>query len=444
VPVRDPAELVGPEALRADAVAGFLVFLVALPLCLGISMASGFPPFAGVITAVVGGLVATFLGSAPLAIKGPAAGLIVIVLAAVEELGGGDPVRGYTRTLAVVVVSGGLIALLGLAKAGRLGDLVPRSVVHGMLAAIGVVIVSKQAHAVLGVTPTAKGPLGLLGELPRSLAAANPAITGLGVLGLVVLFAWPRLRAVSPLGKVPAPLVVLLVTMPIGGLLGLGEARVPTWGDAVFRVGPEHLVRVPERLAAVVTFPDFAPLVEPAFWKHVALFTLVAGLESVLSAKAIETLDPWQRRASLDRDLVAQGAANVVAGLLGGLPMITEIVRSSANVDGGGRTRRANLFHGLVLLFFVALAPGLVHRIPLAALAAMLVYTGCRLAHPRELVRAWKAGPACFAGFATTVLVTLAVDLLAGIAAGALVEVGSGFLRGRAARWRARASAAQR
>jgi MFS superfamily sulfate permease-like transporter len=171
VPVRDPAELVGPEALRADAVAGFLVFLVALPLCLGISMASGFPPFAGVITAVVGGLVATFLGSAPLAIKGPAAGLIVIVLAAVEELGGGDPVRGYTRTLAVVVVSGGLIALLGLAKAGRLGDLVPRSVVHGMLAAIGVVIVSKQAHAVLGVTPTAKGPLGLRGGQPRDHGA---------------------------------------------------------------------------------------------------------------------------------------------------------------------------------------------------------------------------------------------------------------------------------
>ncbi len=442
--LRDPAELVGLAAWRADAIAGFLVFLVALPLCLGISVASGFPPFAGVTTAVVGGFVATFLGSAPLTIKGPAAGLIVIVLGAVEELGGGDPLRGYARTLAVVVVSGALIALLGLARAGRLGDVVPRSAVHGMLAAIGVVIVSKQAHAVFGVTPTAKEPLGLLAELPRSLAMANPAITALGVLGVVVLLAWPRLRAVPGFGKVPAPLVVLLVTMPLGVLLGLEEARVLQWGEVTFRVGPEHLVRVPERLSAVLAFPDFAPLAEPLFWKHVALFTLVAGLESVLSAKAIATLDPWRRSASLDRDLVAQGAANVVAGMLGGLPMISEIVRSSANVAYGGRTRRANFFHGLFLLLFVALAPALVHRIPLAALAAMLVYTGCRLAHPREFVRAWKAGPEGFAGFATTVLVTVAVDLLAGIAAGALVEIGSGFARARASRWRGRADAAQR
>jgi len=422
--LRDPAELVGPAAWRADAVAGFLVFLVALPLCLGISMASGFPPFAGVVTAVVGGLVATFLGSAPLTIKGPAAGLIVIVLAAVEELGAGDPLRGYTRTLAVVVVSGACIALLGVARAGRIVDRVPRSAVHGMLAAIGVIIVAKQLHAVLGVTPQAKSPLGLLAELPHSVATASPAITAIGVLGLAVLFGWSRVLRVPLLGRLPAPLVVLLCAVPLGVLFGLDAPHAQVWGSLHAHVGSEYLVRVPARLAEVVTFPDFGLLARPVFWKHVVLFTLVAGLESALSAKAVEALDPWGRRASLDRDLVAQGVANVVAGMLGGLPMISEIVRSSANVDNGGRTRRANFFHGLFLLLCVALVPALVHRIPLAALAAMLVYTGCRLAHPRELVRAWRAGPSLLAGFVVTVVVTLAVDLLVGIAAGALAELG--------------------
>jgi MFS superfamily sulfate permease-like transporter len=289
-----------------------------------------------------------------------------------------------------------------------------------MLAAIGAMLVGKQAHILLGVSPTAKAPLGLLEELPRSVAIANPAIAAIGGLGLVVLVVWPALRTVRGLGRVPAPLVVLLVTMPLGAVLGLGETRVMAWGSWL---GPEHLVRVPAQLSAALTHPDFAPLAEPVFWKHVVLFTVVAGLESLLSAKAIDALDPWGRRASLDRDLVAQGAGNVLAGLLGGLPMISEIARSSANVEYGGRTRLANFFHGLFLLGFVALGPALLQRIPLAALAAMLVYTGARLAHPRELVRAWQEGAAAFAGFVTTVTVTLAVDLLAGIAAGSAVFV---------------------
>jgi MFS superfamily sulfate permease-like transporter len=427
---RDPAELQGPRALRADATSGFMVFLIALPLCLGISMASGFPPFAGVITAVVGGLLATLLGSAPLTIKGPAAGLIVIVLGAVEELGHGDPVRGYKQALAVVVVSGALLALLGLGKAGRLGDFFPMAAVHGMLAAIGIIIMSKQIHVVLGVTPTAKEPLGLLLEIPRSVAKANPGIALIGGIALLVLFLWPKMKSVPIVGRVPGPLVVLLLAIPLGYGFGLGREHLVHMGGLNFSVGPRYLVRVPDRLLDIVTFPDFSPIAHGAFWKHVMLFTLVAGLESLLSAKAIDTMDPWRRRTNLDRDLLAQGVSNLVAGMLGGLPMISEIVRSSANVDNGGRTRRANFFHGLFLLLFIALAPGLVHRIPLAALAAMLVYTGTRLASPKEFAHAKEIGTEQLVVFVCTVIVTLAVDLLAGIAAGILVKLVVHLARG--------------
>ena len=201
--------------LRADLVSGFLVFLIALPLCLGIAMASNFPPVTGVVTAVVGGLIATFVGSAELTIKGPAAGLIVIALGAVQELGAGDAVAGYHRTIAVVVIAGVLQVLLSRLRAGELGDFFPSAVVHGMLAAIGVIIVSKQTHTALGVAPIAREPLKLLAEIPHSLANMNPEVALIGILSLVLLFGIPKLPF-SWAKKVPAPMVVLLITVPLG------------------------------------------------------------------------------------------------------------------------------------------------------------------------------------------------------------------------------------
>jgi MFS superfamily sulfate permease-like transporter len=217
-------------------------------------------------------------------------------------------------------------------------------------------------------------------------------------------------------------LVVLLVAIPLSRAFDLSHQHHVNWGSMAFDVGPQFLVRVPQRLLDAVTFPDFSPLPTVAFWKHVMLFTFVAGLESLLSAKAIDTLDPWGRSSNFNQDLIAQGAGNMVAGLLGGLPMISEIVRSSANVAAGGRTRMANFFHGLFLFLFVALVPWLVHLIPLSALAAMLVVTGFRLASPSHFRHAAEIGKEQLSIFATTVVVTLAVDLLAGIAAGVVLK----------------------
>jgi MFS superfamily sulfate permease-like transporter len=416
---------------KDDLLSGFLVFLIALPLCLGIASASKFPPVAGILTAIVGGILGTALGSARLTIKGPAAGLIVIVLGAVEELGDpSDPLAGYRRALAVGVVAGFVQIALALARAGALSDSFPPTVVHGMLAAIGVIIVSKQSHVVLGVKPAGKEPLELLAELPVSVAKLNPEIFVIGLVSLAILFGLPKVP-LKWVKRVPAPMVVTVVAIGLERLFTLDQEHTYLWNGHAYSVGPaQYLVQLPGRLLDAVTFPDFSRVLSGTSLKYVAMFTLVGSIESLLSAKAIDQLDPQHRQQDLSRDLLATGVANVVAAFIGGLPMISEIVRSSANITNGAKSRLSNLFHGGFLLLFVALFPGLLSEIPLAALGAMLIYTGLRLASPREFVRTFRIGADQLAVFVTTLVVTLATDLLLGVAAGVVLEIALQLKRG--------------
>ncbi len=417
-----------------DLPAGFLVFLVALPLCLGISLASGFPPIAGVLTAIVGACITTAISDSELTIKGPAAGLIVIVLGAMQALGysGGldaeADLQAYRMTLAVACVAGVLQVLFGLFRAGVLGDFFPTAVVHGMLAAIGVIIMLKQLPVAVGQKAVGE-PLEILLHLPHTLAKANPAIAMIGLTSLAILFLWPYLRRLPGLGllrRVPAQLAVLLVAMPIGAALGLGRDHDYRFAGASYPLGPAFLVNVPRHLVAALVVPDFSVFTSPAtrvtgaVW--VTMFAVVGSLESLLSAKAIDMVDPWRRKTRLDRDLVAVGAANVAAASIGGLPMISEIVRSKANIDNGARTRFAELWHGLFLLAFVVCVPGLVASIPLAALAAMLVYTGSRLASPTEFISVYRIGREQLLIFASTLVGVLATDLLVGVLIGVAVK----------------------
>ena len=428
--------------LPQDATAGFLVFLIALPLCLGISVASGFPPIAGVFTAIVGAFVTTFISNSELTIKGPAAGLIVIVLGAMQAFGytaGQNPVadmNAYRMTLAVGVIAGILQVLFGLLRAGVLGDFFPTAVVHGMLAAIGVIIVLKQLPVAVG-QKAAGEPLEILRELPETVSRLNPAIACIGALSLLVLFAWPYLRGrlgLSWLKGIPGQLVVLIVAVPLGMLFGLGQDHVYDFAGHSYPLGPSFLVDVPRNLLAAVKLPDFSVFTSPAtrgagvLW--VVMFSLVGNLESLLSAKAIDMVDPWHRKTTLNRDLVAVGIANVAAASIGGLPMISEIVRSKANIDNGGHTRFADFWHGVFLLAFVALLPGLVCTIPLAALAAMLVYTGCRLASPNEFISIYKIGREQLAIFTSTLVGVLATDLLVGVLIGIAVKLVIHLLNG--------------
>lgn len=423
------------ENWRSDAASGFLVFLIALPLCLGIAMASGFPPQAGIITAIAGGLLVSRINGSFVTINGPAAGLIVVILDSVHELGNGDAMAGYRYTLAAIVYASVVQILLGVFKAGKLSAFFPASAVHGMLAAIGIIIMSKEIHVMLGVKPDADSLFQTIGAIPRSFMDMNPEVASIGALGLIILIVWSLLKN-RYLKMIPAPLAVVLIGMALARYYDLDDEHVylflpttPFLPHHEFTIGPKFLVSIPENFMAGFAFPDFAMAGKAAFWQQVVTICLVGSLESLLSAAAVDKLDPYKRHSDLNRDLSAVGAGNAICGLIGGLPMIAEIVRSSANVNNGAKTGWANFFHGVFLLIFVALFPKLIHEIPLASLAALLVFTGYRLASPSEFKKTLEIGYEQLGVFVVTIAGVLATDLLIGVGIGIAAEFIVHFVR---------------
>ena len=395
----------------SDILSGFLVFLIALPLCLGISLASGYPATAGILTAIIGGLLSTFFSNSELTIKGPAAGLIVIAIGCVSEFGftfGRDPaadMEAYRLALGVGVIAGAIQILFGLFRAGILAQFFPTAAVHGLLASIGVIIIAKQVPVTMGLGSEG-APLELLAKIPSFIMGMDPQAGLIGIISLVVMFGYPLLK-IPGLRAIPAPMVVLVIAVPLG---------------MRFELGQDLLVSVPQNFAGALAFPNFSGVATATGVKYIVLFALIGTVESLLSAKAVDEIDPYQRKTHHDRDLLAIGMGNTLAGFVGGLPMISEIVRSKANIDNGAKTRFANFYHGMFLLLFVALAPALINQIPLAALGAMLVFTGFRLASPKEFVHMYHVGREQLVIFVATIIGVLATDLLSGIAIGILVK----------------------
>ncbi len=415
---------------KTDVVAGFVVFLIALPLSLGIALASGMPAIAGIISAIIGGVVVSLLSGSYITINGPAAGLIVIVLGAVTELGGGNLAAGYRYALAVGVACGAIQIILGLLKAGRLTDFFPLSVVHGMLAGIGVIIIVKQIFLALGATAPKVGMIHLIESIPSGFAHLNPAIALIGLVSILIMVLWPMMK--NRLAKsVPPPLVATAVAIAMGLAFGLTHQHSYTFMGKTFAIGPEYLVRgLPHSFSTWFTTPDFSKIHTDVSIRYIVMYVFVASLESLLTAAAMDKLDPWGRRSNMNRELIGKGAGNMLSSMIGGLPMIAEVVRSKANVIVGARTRWSNFFHGVFLLAFVAMAPRILEMIPMAALAGILVVIGYRLADPREFVHTWHLGKEEFLAMVVTILLVVGEDLLVGVAAGVVVGLAITLARG--------------
>ena len=417
---------------KEDLSSGFIISLIALPLCLGIAMASGVPPMAGLIAGIVGGLLLSLSGGSYVTINGPAAGLAVIVLTSMEGFkqmapAGLSPEQiemfAYQNTLAVGLACGVLQILFGLVKAGVLSNFFPSSVVHGMLAAIGIMIFSKQIHTALGVKPDAKEMMEIIAAIPHSIMNLNPEITLISVISLVILIALP-LSKNKFIKKLPAPLIVVLIAIPLGHYFDLEHEHKYLFLDGhEYALGPKFLVSLPNNVLDGIVMPRFDYLFTAFGLQMVVTYALVASLESLLTAAAIDKLDPLKRTSNFNKELYTKGGGNMISSFLGGLPIIAEVVRSSANLNNGAKSPWANFFHGLFLLIFVVFLGQIIHQIPLAALASMLMVTGYRLASPKEFFKTYKTGKEQLAIFVSTIIFTLATDLLIGILAGIIVKL---------------------
>ncbi len=392
---------------KDDLAAGFSVSLIALPLCLGIAFASGVPPIAGLITAIVGGMIASRFGGTFVTINGPAAGLIVITLGAAESLGGAGVetgFAGYPHALGTILIGGAFVALFGLLKVGKVGDYFPPAAVHGMLAAIGVIIIIKQLFPALGVTSPKGSILGVATAIPAAFLELHPLTFGITLIALTILIVHPFIKW-KPFRMIPGPLWVLLITVPLVQFIDSEGVQMVDMPSRLFGEGG-------------LQWPSFDKIGEIAFWSAVVSVALVSGIETVLSAKAVDSLDPYERTSNLDKDLFSNGLGSSLAAVIGGLPMISEIVRSSANVSNGAKTQWANFFHGSFLLIYVLIGTTIIEMIPIAALSAILVFTGFRLASPKEFLKMYQIGFLQLSIFIITLIAVLATDLIIGIATG--------------------------
>ncbi len=404
----------------ADVPAGLVVFLVALPLCLGIAQASNAPLVSGMIAGAIGGLVVGALSGSPLSVSGPAAGLAVLVAGGIQNL-------GFSAFLLAVALAGVLQFCLGAAKLGVIAHYFPNAVIKGMLAAIGVLIFLKQLPHAVGYDKDYEGDLtfyepdghNTFTAIIDAFGAFTPGAVLVTVCCALLYWVWPKLQR-GALRLIPVQLIVV-----VGG--GLAATALALLRPEI-RLTSEHLVALPElanlqQLQAALEMPDFSKITDIAVWKVAATLALVASIETLLSLEAVDRLDPWRRISPPNRELMAQGVGNVISGLVGGVPLTSVIVRSSANVQGGARSRLSTLVHGALLVASLVAGASVLNRVPLAALAVVLIVVGIKLSPPKLWRSMWSAGPTQFVPFATTVVAIVFSDLLTGTLIGLGVGV---------------------
>jgi MFS superfamily sulfate permease-like transporter len=413
---------ISPATFFKDLSAGLVVFLVALPLCLGVALASNAPLFSGIVAGIIGGIVVGVLSGSQTSVAGPAAGLTAIVAAQITKLG------AFDVFLLAVMFAGVLQIILGVCRAGFIAAFFPSSVIKGLLAAIGVILILKQIPHVIGHDPDPEGDMGFeqpdhentFTEIWSALFDIQPGAALVGVLSILLMVFWDKIKPLKN-SVVPAPLVVVL--------FGVGVSMLLKQFGGGWAIEASHLVQVPvakdiSAFLGFLVFPNFSALGNPAVYGAAFTIAIVASLETMLNLEAVDKIDPQQRSSPPNRELIAQGIGNVTAGLIGGLPVTSVIVRSSVNINAGGKTKLSTFFHGILLLGCVLLVPGMLNQIPLAALGAILLMTGLKLASPSLVKQMWNEGKNQFLPFIITVVAIVLTDLLIGIVIGLAVSVG--------------------
>ena len=407
---------------KTDLLSGMVVFLVALPLCLGIAIASGAPPFAGIIAGVIGGIIVGYLSGSNVSVSGPAAGLIAIILVAITDL-------GYETFLVAVVIAGIIQLSLGLIKAGTISSFFPTSVIEGMLVAIGIIIIKKEIPHAIGYDKAHEGDwfalekgseTGFFTEIINSINYAHLGAIIITVVSLCILVAFNKIAFLKKIKAIPGALIVVVV-----GII-MNELFKATGSELI--ITQDHLVTLPTASSFgeffnQFTTPDFSGFTQTKVWVIGVTIAIVASIETLLCLEAGDKMDPLKRFSSANTELKAQGIGNILSGLIGGLPMTSVIVRTSANVNAGARSKLSAIAHGIFLLLAVVVIPGLLNKIPMACLAAILIMIGLRLASPKVFRHMWHTGKHQFIPFIVTVVAIVFTDLLKGVGVGLAVSV---------------------
>ncbi|HYG16613.1 MAG TPA: SulP family inorganic anion transporter [Bacteroidia bacterium] len=425
--------------LKNDLPAGLVVFLVALPLCMGIALASKAPLMSGIIAGIVGGIVVGLISNSQLSVSGPAAGLTAIVIGSLAEIrafverpdSGFSVDNVYNIFLSAVIIAGVMQVVFGLVKAGAVGNYIPSPVIKGMLAAIGIILILKQIPHALGYDADYEGDESFeqaggdntFTTIVKAVQMFKPAALIITLVSMAILGVWEikRLKKLYFFQLIPGALIAVIVSILLNTLVfpGMGEG---------FALAGNHLASIPPTgsfgaFFGTLTFPDFSAIGNPVVWKIAITIALIASLESLLSVEAVDKLDPEKHISPKNRELIAQGTANIVSPLMGGLPVTAVIVRSSANVSAGAKTRVSAIFHGLLLLVCVIFIAPVLNLIPLAALAGVLFFVGYKLTTPKIIKSVYVKGRAQFIPFVVTIIAILFTDLLVGIMVGLAVGI---------------------
>jgi len=404
--------------LKRDIPASIVVFLVALPLCLGVALASGAPLLSGVISGIIGGIVVGFLSESQVSVSGPAAGLTSVVLASITQLG------SFELFLVAVVLAGLFQLVAGMLKGGFIANYIPSNVIKGLLASIGIILILKQIPHAFGYDKDHEDDFTYLqsdgentfSELLTGLNFFTPGAIVISVISLLVLIFWDKITP-EKLKQIPSSLFVVILGIALNFLFG---AFIP-----YLNIEQDHLVNIPsfESVSALITWPDFQGIVNPQVWFIAFTLMAIASLETLLNLEAVENIDPHRRMASPNRELVAQGVGNICSGLIGGIPITSVIVRSSVNINAGARTKRSAILHGVFLLVSVVLISSILNYIPLASLASILILTGYKLAKVKLFKDMYKSGWNHFIPFIITVISIVFTDLMIGVLVGLAVSI---------------------